>query len=61
MAQTETRVRRLTYVQTVNEALRQEMERDPMVFTMGEDIAGAAGLSVLCCELWKNLPGASTG
>ena len=43
MVQTETRVRRLTYVKAVNEALRQEMERDPMVFVMGEDVAGAAG------------------
>jgi pyruvate dehydrogenase E1 component beta subunit len=36
-------VRRLSYVQAVNEALRQEMERDPSVFIMGEDIAGGAG------------------
>ena len=36
-------MRRLTYVQAVNEALRQEMERDPTVFMMGEDIAGGAG------------------
>ena len=33
-------IRQLTYVQAVNEALRQEMERDPTVFIMGEDIAG---------------------
>ena len=36
-------VRRLTYVQAVNEALRQELELDPTVFIMGEDIAGGAG------------------
>ena len=36
-------VRQLTYVQAVNEALRQEMERDPTVFLMGEDVAGAGG------------------
>ncbi len=35
--------RRLTYIQAVNEALRQEMERDASVFIMGEDIAGGAG------------------
>ncbi|MHB0978831.1 MAG: alpha-ketoacid dehydrogenase subunit beta [Thermoleophilia bacterium] len=29
----------LTYVQALNEALREEMERDPTVFVMGEDIA----------------------
>ena len=32
--------RQLTYIQAVNEALRQEMERDPSVIIMGEDIAG---------------------
>ena len=36
-------VRSLSYVQAVNEALRQELERDPTVFIMGEDIAGAPG------------------
>ena len=36
-------VRQLTYIQAVNEALRQEMERDPTVVIMGEDIAGGAG------------------
>ena len=33
-------VRQLTYIQAVNEALRQEMERDETVIVMGEDIAG---------------------
>ena len=33
-------VRQLTYIQAVNEALRQEMESDPSVIIMGEDIAG---------------------
>ena len=36
-------VRQLTYIQAVNETLRQEMERDPAVIIMGEDIAGGAG------------------
>ena len=36
-------IRQLTYAQAVNEAFRQEMERDPTVFIMGEDIAGAPG------------------
>lgn len=35
--------RNLSYIQAVNEALRQEMERDPAVIVMGEDIAGGAG------------------
>ena len=42
MAQ-EQATRRLTYVQAVNEALHQEMRRDPTVIVMGEDIAGGAG------------------
>ena len=43
MVTTETGTRKLSYIQAVNEALRQEMERDPTVFIMGEDIAGGAG------------------
>jgi pyruvate/2-oxoglutarate/acetoin dehydrogenase E1 component len=43
MAQAQQAVRAITYVQAVNEALRQELERDPTVFIMGEDIAGGAG------------------
>ena len=33
-------VRQISYIQAVNEALRQEMERDDTVIVMGEDIAG---------------------
>jgi pyruvate/2-oxoglutarate/acetoin dehydrogenase E1 component len=36
-AQTETRV--ITYAEALNEALREEMRRDPAVFVMGEDVA----------------------
>ena len=36
-------VRALTFIQAVNEALLQEMERDPTVIVMGEDVAGAPG------------------
>src|SRR5213596_3112359 len=32
--------RNITYQQAINEALAQEMERDPTVVIMGEDIAG---------------------
>jgi len=32
-----------TYRQAINEALRQEMERDPRVILMGEDVAGGMG------------------
>jgi 2-oxoisovalerate dehydrogenase E1 component len=34
----------LTYAEALNEALRQEMERDPSVFVMGEDIAETGGI-----------------
>ena len=36
-------MRELTYREAINEALRQEMERDSDVIIMGEDIAGAPG------------------
>ncbi len=32
--------RSITYAEALNEALREEMERDPTVFLLGEDIAG---------------------
>jgi pyruvate dehydrogenase E1 component beta subunit len=38
--------RELTYAQALNEALREEMRRDPLVFVMGEDVAiwGGGGI-----------------
>ena len=35
--------RKLSYREAINEALAQEMERDPSVIVMGEDNAGGAG------------------
>src|ERR1700748_868773 len=35
--------RKISYQQAVAEALSQEMERDPAVVIMGEDIAGGMG------------------
>jgi len=35
--------RELTLSQAINEAIRQEMRRDPTVIVIGEDVAGAAG------------------
>jgi pyruvate dehydrogenase E1 component beta subunit len=35
--------RQVSYQQAINEALRQEMERDPTVLVMGEDNAGGEG------------------
>src|SRR5438552_10131221 len=40
-----TAVRELTLNQAINEAIRQEMRRDPNVIVIGEDVAGAAGRS----------------
>ncbi len=40
---TTTTTRELQYRQAINEALRQEMERDENVIIMGEEIAGGAG------------------
>ena len=34
------KVRSVSYIQAINESLRQELERDPNVIVMGEDIAG---------------------
>ena len=40
---TQTANRTLSYRDAINEALRQEMERNPDIVLLGEDIAGAAG------------------
>jgi pyruvate/2-oxoglutarate/acetoin dehydrogenase E1 component len=37
-------VREITFAQAINDALRQEMERDPKVILMGEDVAGGANV-----------------
>jgi acetoin:2,6-dichlorophenolindophenol oxidoreductase subunit beta len=41
-----TDTRELTYSEALNEGLREEMQRDPMVFVMGEDVAvwGGGGI-----------------
>ena len=38
------RQRELTMSEALNEALHEEMERDPTVFVVGEDIARMGGL-----------------
>ncbi len=40
----DTDVRQLNMVEALNEALHEEMERDPTVFVMGEDIGNIGGL-----------------
>jgi len=37
-------VREITYAQALNEALREEMERDPHVFILGEDVGRHGGV-----------------
>lgn len=37
-------MRTLTYAQALNEALRQEMRRDPMIYVAGEDVAKYGGI-----------------
>ena len=49
--------RLLSYGEAIDEAIRQEMARDPTVFIMGEDIVGAAGRP----EFWEDLGGAYGG
>jgi pyruvate/2-oxoglutarate/acetoin dehydrogenase E1 component len=41
------RAAELTFSQAINEALFQEMRRDPSIVILGEDIAGGAGLAHL--------------
>ena len=36
-------MRELTYAQALNEALHEEMARDPSVWVLGEDIAAGRG------------------
>ena len=36
-------VQELTFSQAINQAIRQEMQRDPDIVVIGEDVAGAAG------------------
>ncbi|HEV2522838.1 MAG TPA: alpha-ketoacid dehydrogenase subunit beta [Candidatus Acidoferrales bacterium] len=38
-----TAVRELSFGQAINEAIRQEMRRDPTIVVLGEDVAGGAG------------------
>ena len=39
----ETKTQEMFFSQGINQAIRQEMERDPNIVVMGEDVAGAAG------------------
>jgi acetoin:2,6-dichlorophenolindophenol oxidoreductase subunit beta len=49
-----------SFRQALNEAMRQEMERDPSVIVMGEDIAGGMGAKGEQ-DAWGDVLGASKG
>jgi len=46
-------MREITYRQALNEALKEEMERDATVFLLGEDIAIYGGAYGVTADLWK--------
>lgn len=46
-------MREITYREALNEALSEELERDPSVFLMGEDIAIYGGAYGVTAGLWK--------
>src|SRR6266702_4077248 len=55
-------IHQMTYAEAVNEALRQEMARDPDVVLMGEDVAGGATVSGFEGEdAWGGVLGVTKG
>ncbi len=57
-----TEVRKATMAQAINEAIRQEMRRDPTVILMGEDVAGGAEVEHLKeSEAWGGVMGVTRG
>ena len=53
--------REITYREAINEALAQEMRRDPTVIVMGEDIAGGAGRPKEMQDAWGGVLGVTKG
>src|SRR6266446_4402677 len=54
--------RQLNFGQALNEAMRQEMRRDPKVILMGEDVAGGADVDHLQGdEAWGGVLGVTKG
>ena len=54
--------RELNFGEALNEAMRQEMRRDPKVILMGEDVAGGADVDHLeGGEAWGGVLGVTKG
>ena len=54
--------RQLNFNQALNEAMRQEMQRDPKVILLGEDVAGGADVEHLEGEdAWGGVLGVTKG
>ncbi|MDA8195354.1 MAG: alpha-ketoacid dehydrogenase subunit beta [Thermaerobacter sp.] len=56
--------RQITFREAINDALRQEMRRDPTVIVMGEDVAGGASLEHIEGrqeEAWGGVLGVTKG
>src|SRR5262245_34706466 len=52
--------RKFTFMQAINEALAQEMERDPTVVVFGEDVVGGAGAAGVM-DAWGGVMGVTKG
>jgi acetoin:2,6-dichlorophenolindophenol oxidoreductase subunit beta len=52
--------RKITFMQAINEALAQEMERDPTVVVFGEDVVGGAGAAGVM-DAWGGVMGVTKG
>jgi pyruvate dehydrogenase E1 component beta subunit len=52
--------RQITFQQAINEALAQEMERDPTVIVLGEDVAGGCGAPG-AMDAWGGVLGVTKG
>ncbi len=52
--------RRITFQQAINEALRQEMERDKTIIVMGEDVVGGSGAEGKM-DAWGGVLGVTKG
>lgn len=50
-------MRQLTYVEALNEALREEMQKDPYLFVIGEDVGWNDGPFKVTKGLYKEFPG----